>query len=87
VYQNPQVYAKSSPITFIRNSHTPVLILQGERDEEVPAPQAFEFYHAMQTLHVPSRLVVYADEGHSPRKLQNQIDILTRTLNWFKQYL
>ncbi len=87
VYQNPRVYAKSSPITFIEHSHTPVLILQGERDEEVPAPQAFEFYHAMQTLHVPSRLVVYADEGHSPRKLQNQIDILTRISDWFKQYL
>ncbi|MBV9269719.1 MAG: S9 family peptidase [Candidatus Eremiobacteraeota bacterium] len=71
VYEDPNVYAKSSPITFIQHSHTPILILQGERDEEVPAPQAFEFYHAMQTLHVPSRLVLYADEGHGPRKPEN----------------
>lgn len=87
VYQDPQVYAKSSPITFIENSHTPVLILQGERDEEVPAPQAFEFWHAMKTLGVPTQLVVYADEGHSPRKLSNQIDIMTRMASWFKRYL
>lgn len=87
VYQDPAVYAKSSPITFIENSHTPVLILQGERDEEVPAPQAFEFYHAMETLHVPSRLVVYADEGHGPRKPENQIDILTRMVDWFNSYM
>ncbi len=87
VYQDPQVYAKSSPITFIEHSKTPVLILQGERDEEVPAPQAFEFYHAMQALHVPSQLVVYADEGHGPRKPANQIDILTRTAAWFAKYL
>jgi dipeptidyl aminopeptidase/acylaminoacyl peptidase len=87
VYQDPAVYAKSSPITFIEHSHTPVLILQGERDEEVPAPQAFEFYHAMQTLHVPSRLVVYADEGHGPRKPENQIDILNRMVGWFGVYL
>ncbi len=87
VYDDPAVYAKSSPITFIKNSHTPVLILQGERDEEVPAPQAFEFYHAMQTLHVPSRLVVYADEGHGPRKPANQIDILNRMVDWFQTYL
>lgn len=87
VYEDPGVYAKSSPITFIEHSHTPVLILQGERDEEVPAPQAFEFYHAMQTLHVPSRLVVYADEGHGPRKPENQIDILNRTVDWFASYL
>ncbi len=37
VYQDPAVYARSSPITFITRSKTPVLILQGERDEEVPA--------------------------------------------------
>jgi len=87
VYDDPAVYAKSSPITFIKNSHTPVLILQGERDEEVPAPQAFEFYHAMQTLGVPSQLVVYADEGHGPRKPKNQIDILNRMDDWFDKYL
>jgi dipeptidyl aminopeptidase/acylaminoacyl peptidase len=87
VYDDPAVYAKSSPITFIKNSHTPVLILQGERDEEVPAPQAFEFYNAMQTLGVPSELVVYADEGHGPRQPKNQIDILDRTVGWFDKYL
>ena len=68
VYQDPDVYAKSSPITFIMHSKTPVLILQGERDEEVPAPQAFEFWHAMTTLGVPTTLVVYADEGHASAK-------------------
>jgi dipeptidyl aminopeptidase/acylaminoacyl peptidase len=87
VYDDPQVYAKSSPITFIKNAHTPVLILQGERDEEVPAPQAFEFWHAMKTLGVPTQLVVYADEGHSPRKTANQVDIMTRMASWFNRYL
>jgi dipeptidyl aminopeptidase/acylaminoacyl peptidase len=87
VYDDPAVYAKSSPITFIKQSKTPILILQGERDEEVPAPQAFEFYHAMTTLGVPSKLIVYADEGHGPQKPANQIDILTRTLAWFNTYL
>ena len=87
VYDDPAVYAKSSPITFIKNSHTPVLILQGERDEEVPAPQSFEFYHAMRTLGVPSELVVYADEGHSPQEPKNRIDLFTRIVSWFDRYL
>ncbi|HVR46434.1 MAG TPA: S9 family peptidase [Candidatus Binatia bacterium] len=87
VYQDPVVYAKSSPITFISRSKTPVLILQGERDEEVPAPQAFEFWHAMTTLGVPTRLVVYADEGHSFQKIRDQIDVLTQTADWFDRYL
>jgi dipeptidyl aminopeptidase/acylaminoacyl peptidase len=87
VYQDPAVYAKSSPITFITASKTPVLILQGERDEEVPAPQAFEFWHAMETLDVPTKLIVYADEGHGPRKIVNQIDVMTQTVDWFDRYL
>ena len=87
VYQDPAVYAKSSPITFIMQSKTPVLILQGERDEEVPAPQAFEFWHAMTTLGIPTKLIVYADEGHGPQKITDQIDILTQTLTWFNRYL
>ncbi len=87
VYDDPQVYAKSSPITFIKNSRTPVLILQGERDEEVPAPQAFEFWHAMRTLDVPTKLVVYADEGHGPRRPANQIDVLQQSVDWFAKYL
>lgn len=87
VYQDPAVYARSSPITFITHSNTPVLILQGERDEEVPAPQAFEFWHAMVTLGVPTKLIVYADEGHGPRKMANQIDILTQMVGWFNRYL
>jgi dipeptidyl aminopeptidase/acylaminoacyl peptidase len=87
VYQDPAVYAKSSPITFIEHSKTPVLILQGERDEEVPAPQAFEFWHAMETLSVPAKLVVYADEGHSLQKIADQIDVLTQTVAWFDRYL
>ncbi|MDQ2864913.1 MAG: S9 family peptidase [Candidatus Eremiobacteraeota bacterium] len=87
VYDDPAVYAKSSPITFIKQSKTPVLILQGERDEEVPAPQAFEFWHAMKTLGVPTKLVVYADEGHGPRRPANQIDILNQTIDWYAKYL
>jgi dipeptidyl aminopeptidase/acylaminoacyl peptidase len=87
VYDDPAVYAKSSPITFIRQSKTPVLILQGERDEEVPAPQAFEFWHAMNTLGVPTKLIVYADEGHAPQRVSDQIDVLTQTIGWFNRYL
>jgi len=87
VYQDPAVYARSSPITFIERSKTPVLVLQGERDEEVPAPQAFEFWHAMETLGVPSKLIVYADEGHGPQKIVNQIDILTQMVAWFDRYV
>ena len=47
VYDDPEVYAKSSAITFIKNVKTPTLVIVGDRDGECPAPQSFEFWHAL----------------------------------------
>jgi dipeptidyl aminopeptidase/acylaminoacyl peptidase len=87
VYDNPAVYAKSSPITFIRNVKTPTLVVVGERDAECPAPQSFEFWHALKTLGVPTELVVYAGEGHRFDKAANRADFEDRTVAWFDKYL
>ena len=48
VYDDPAVYAKSSPITFIKQVKTPTLILVGDRDGECPPAQSYEFWHALQ---------------------------------------
>ncbi len=87
VYDDPAVYAKSSPITFIKQVKTPTLMLTGERDSEVPAPQSFEFWHALKTLGVPTQLVVYADEGHRVMKAEHKTDIEKRVVGWFDEYM
>jgi dipeptidyl aminopeptidase/acylaminoacyl peptidase len=87
VYDDPAVYAKSSPITFITNVRTPTLVLHGDRDSEVPTPQGYEFWHALKTLGVPTQLVIYENEGHAIRKPADQKDILQRTVDWFDKYL
>ncbi|MBV8581163.1 MAG: S9 family peptidase, partial [Candidatus Eremiobacteraeota bacterium] len=87
VYDDPAVYAKSAPITFVKNAHTPTFMYVGERDVECPAPQSQEFWHALQTLGVPTSLVIYAGEGHGIRDPKNVRDIARRTLAWFDKYL
>jgi dipeptidyl aminopeptidase/acylaminoacyl peptidase len=87
VYDDPAVYAKSSAINFIKKVKTPTLIVVGERDAECPAPQSFEYWHALRTLGVPTSLVVYPGEGHHFNKPANQRDVLQRALNWFEKYL
>jgi dipeptidyl aminopeptidase/acylaminoacyl peptidase len=87
VYADPLIYARSSPITFITRTRTPTLVLQGERDAEVPAPQAYEFWHALKTLGVPTELVVYPDEGHRFVKPEDDRDRYRRILEWFGRYL
>jgi dipeptidyl aminopeptidase/acylaminoacyl peptidase len=87
VYDDPAAYAHSSPITFIKKVRTPTLILQGERDAEVPAPQAYEFWHALKTLGVETQLVIYPDEGHRFAKPEHRRDLMRRIVGWFDQLL
>jgi dipeptidyl aminopeptidase/acylaminoacyl peptidase len=87
VYDDPAVYAKSSAIDFIHNVKTPTLVVVGDRDGECPAPQSFEFWHALRAEHVPTELVVYPDEGHHFNSPQHRRDVLARALSWFEQYM
>ncbi len=87
VYEDPAVYEKSSPIHFIKNVKTPTLVIVGERDAECPAPQSYEFWHALKTLGVPTQLIVYPAEGHLFVKPENQADRLDQTVAWFDKYL
>ncbi len=87
VYDDPQEYARSAPITFIKQARTPTLVLVGERDGECPAPQSFEFWHALKTLGVDTRLVVYPNEGHNIAQPEHRRDIMHRLTDWFDQHM
>lgn len=87
VYDDPAVYAKSSPITFIKNAKTPTLLLVGERDGECPAPQSREFWHALKTLGVETQLVIYPGEGHSFLNPGHRQNVMERLEDWFDHYL
>jgi len=87
VYDDPAVYEKSSPIHFIKNVKTPALVIVGERDAECPAPQSYEFWHALRTLGVPTQLIVYPGEGHLFMKPENQSDRMDQIVAWFDKYL
>jgi dipeptidyl aminopeptidase/acylaminoacyl peptidase len=87
VYDDPSIYARSAPITFIKNVKTPTLVLVGDRDGEVPEPQSREFWHALKTFGVPTEFVVYAGEGHAISQPAHQRDIMERMVGWFDRYL
>jgi len=87
VYEDPAVYAKSSAIDFIGKVKTPTLVVVGDRDGECPAPQSFEFWHALRDEHVPTQLVVYPNEGHGFVNPEHRTDVLVRALDWFAKYM
>ena len=87
VYDDPAVYAKSSPITFIKNVKTPTLIVVGDRDGECPAPQSYEFWHALKALGVTTKFIVYPGEGHRFHDPKHIEDVAKQTMQWFNQKL
>jgi dipeptidyl aminopeptidase/acylaminoacyl peptidase len=87
VYDDPEVYARSAPLTFIKNAKTPTLIVVGDSDGECPTPQSYEFWHALKTLGVKTELVVYEREGHMFVKPDHLRDVMSRSVAWFDEYL
>jgi dipeptidyl aminopeptidase/acylaminoacyl peptidase len=87
VYDDPQIYARSSPINFIKNVRTPTLEVVGERDIECPAPQTQEFWHALTDLGVTTEGVIYPGEGHGMRDPKHIEDFENRVVAWFDKYL
>jgi dipeptidyl aminopeptidase/acylaminoacyl peptidase len=87
VYDDPQIYERSSPIAFIRNVRTPTLIVAGDRDAEVPISQSYEYWNALRRLGVRTEFVVYPDEGHAFFKHADQVDLMSRLVGWFNTYL
>ena len=87
VYDDPAIYARSSPITFIRQARTPTLLMVGEDDIECPAPQTIEYWHALRAMGVPTNAIVYAGEGHHFHDPAHVADLTQRIVAWFDTYL
>ncbi len=75
----------NSPITHAHRIRTPVLILHGEGDPNVPLSQAELLHRALHDRE--HEFVVYPREGHSIRERDHRIDVLNRTRAWFSHLL
>jgi dipeptidyl aminopeptidase/acylaminoacyl peptidase len=83
----PLRHHQLSPISFVSRARTPVLILHGQNDTNVPVGQAVYFHRALDHFGVQNELVVYPREGHNIRERRHQIDVLGRTRAWFARWL
>ncbi len=89
-WDDPEIYAKTSPITYIRQAKTPTLIQHGATDERVPLPNAYELYQGLQDNNVPTKLIVYqgfGGIGHGPSKPKSHRATMDHNIEWFDQYL
>ena len=83
----PHPHDQVSPISYASRVRTPVLIMQGEDDTNVPLGQAIYFHRALRRYGAEHELVVYPREGHGLVERNHQIDLLRRTRAWFDRWL
>ena len=89
-WSNPESYRKWAPVTYageLAKFKTPTLVICGERDYRVPYTQSLEFFSALQRQGVPSKLVVFPDEGHWVLKPQNAQFWYKIFLDWLALYV
>jgi dipeptidyl aminopeptidase/acylaminoacyl peptidase len=86
-WEHPDVFARNSPSTYIRNAHTPTLIFDGVNDANNPVGQSTGLYRALKHFGVETELVIYPGEGHSVDKGAYNIDMFRRLLDWYDRHL
>ena len=89
-WTNPDSYHKWAPMTYaaeLGRFKTPTLVIDGERDYRVPYTQSLEFFNTLQRQDVPSKLVIFPDEGHWVLKPQNSRFWYKTFLDWLATYL
>jgi dipeptidyl aminopeptidase/acylaminoacyl peptidase len=86
-WDDPEIYKKTSPISYIAKARTPTLIQHGENDRRVPIPNAYELRQALEDRGVPVKMVVYKGFGHGITKPKQQRAVLEENEKWFAEYI
>jgi dipeptidyl aminopeptidase/acylaminoacyl peptidase len=86
-WEDPEIYRKTSPITYVKNARTPTLIQHGELDKRVPIPNAYELYQALQDKGVPVELSVFKGFGHGINKPKQALAVLEQNLAFFSEWI
>ncbi len=84
---DPDIYAKTSPMTLIKKAATPTLIQHGELDRRVPIANAYELRQGLENRNVPVEMVVYKGFGHGISKPRAARAATWHNLAWFGHYI
>jgi dipeptidyl aminopeptidase/acylaminoacyl peptidase len=86
-WDNPELYASLSPSTYAKAFRTPTLVTGGELDFRVPYGQGLQLFTALQLQKIPSKLLVFPDEGHWIGKPQNTVLWYHTVLDWVNEWI
>jgi dipeptidyl aminopeptidase/acylaminoacyl peptidase len=88
--EDPGAYLRQSPITYVDNMTTPVLILHSEDDLRCPISQGEELFVALRILGREPEMVRFPGESHELSRSgapKHRIQRSELVLDWFKRHL
>ncbi len=86
-WDDPKIYADTSPMTYIKQARTPTLIQHGSDDARVPIPNAFQLYQGLRDQNVPVQLSIFKGFGHGLTKPKANRAAMQQNLDWFTRYI
>jgi dipeptidyl aminopeptidase/acylaminoacyl peptidase len=86
-WDDPEIYRKTSPISYLATAKTPTLIQQGSADRRVPSADSYELRQALEDKGVPVKMVLYDGFGHPINKPKQQRAVMEENENWFDHYI
>ncbi|MBS0416487.1 MAG: S9 family peptidase [Proteobacteria bacterium] len=86
-WKKPELWARTSAITFVSKAQTPTLIQHGESDVVVPVANALILDRGLLDMKVPVRTVIYHETGHNHFKPRERLSANLENWRWFERYL
>jgi len=89
-YDNPEHYLERSPLTYVKNITTPLLLIHSENDLRCPIGQSEEFFTALRKLDKVAEFVRFPNESHGLSRTgqpNHRVERLERICGWFDRYL
>jgi dipeptidyl aminopeptidase/acylaminoacyl peptidase len=84
---DPGIYTRTSPMSYIKKAKTPTLIQHGEFDKRVPIANAYELRQGLEDRGVPVEMIVYKGYGHGITKPKSMRAVMQHNLAWFNHYI
>jgi dipeptidyl aminopeptidase/acylaminoacyl peptidase len=75
-----------SALRYVDRVKTPVMLVHGENDNDVPIAEAEQFYIALKDVGVETVMVRYPREGHGLRETKHLVDVLERSIAWYERW-
>ena len=86
-WNDPVIFQKRSPISYVKNMVTPTLVQHGEADIRVPVSQGYELYYALKQRGIPTKMLVLPRQQHIAAEPKMKQIIMKSNLEWFLKYI